>query len=62
MPLDPGIMLGEQQGDPAVLGFYADVVDGRSVGDAARRRFGLSVADITAEWRAYLTKSASTVS
>jgi len=55
-------MLGEQQGDPAVLGFYADVVDGRAVGDAARRRFGLSVADITAEWRAYLTKSASTVS
>jgi hypothetical protein len=55
-------MLGEQHGDRAVLGFYADVVDGRAVDDAARRWFGQSVAGITADWRRYLTKSASTVS
>lgn len=55
-------MLGEQHGDAAVRRFYAAVVDGESVDAAARREFGTSVAGITADWRRYLTKSASTVS
>ena len=55
-------MLGEQHGDTAVRGFYADVVGGRPVDVAARQWFGTSVAGITADWRRYLTKSASTVS
>jgi len=55
-------MLGEQHGDAAVRGFYSDVVDGRMVDSAARQWFGMSVAGVTADWRRYLTKSASTVS
>ena len=55
-------MLGEQHGDAAVRGFYTDVVGGRSVDVAARQWLGTSVAGITADWRRYLTKSASTVS
>jgi hypothetical protein len=55
-------MLGEQYGDGAVRGFYADVVDGRSVGAASQQWFGTSVAGITEDWRRYLTKSASTMS
>ena len=55
-------MLGEQHGDPAVRAFYADVVGGRTVDDAAQRWFATSVSGITADWRRYLTKSASTVS
>jgi hypothetical protein len=55
-------MLGEQHGDAAVRGFYADVVAGRPVDGAARQWFGSFVAGVTADWRRYLTKSASTVS
>jgi hypothetical protein len=55
-------MLGEQHGDAAVRGFYTDVVNGRMVDGAARQWFGKSVDGITADWRRYLTKSASTVS
>jgi hypothetical protein len=55
-------MLGGRFGDAAVRDFYADVVHGTPVDVAAQRRFGLSVGNITADWRAYLTKSASTVS
>ena len=55
-------MLGEQHGDAAVRGFYADVVRGRMVDGAARQWFGKPVAGITADWRRYLTKNASTVS
>jgi len=55
-------MLGEQHGDAAVRGFYADVVAGRPVDVAARQWLGTSVAGITTDWRRYLTKSASTVS
>jgi len=55
-------MLGEQHGDRAVRGFYTDVVGGGTVDDAAQRWFGMSVSGITADWRRYLTKSASTVS
>jgi len=55
-------MLGEQHGDRAVRGFYADVVGGGTVDAAAQRWFATSVSGITADWRRYLTKSASTVS
>ena len=55
-------MLGEHHGDPTVRGFYVDVLGAPTVDDAARRWFGTSVAGITADWRRYLTKSASTVS
>lgn len=55
-------MLGDQHGDAAVLGFYTDVVGGQAVDKAARQWFGSSIAEITADWRRYLTKSASTVS
>lgn len=55
-------MLGERFGDAAVREFYAAAVRGMSADAAARQAFGLTVAEITADWRAYLTKSASTVS
>jgi hypothetical protein len=55
-------MLGERFGDEAVRDFYADVVAGTPVGAAAQRSLGLSIPGITAEWRDYLRKSASTVS
>jgi hypothetical protein len=55
-------MLGERFGDAAVRDFYADVVRGAPVDVAAQRHLGLSVDQITADWQAYLTKSASTVS
>ncbi|MFL6090850.1 MAG: hypothetical protein ACJ71Z_11995 [Aeromicrobium sp.] len=55
-------MLGAQFGDAALRDFYTDVVAGTSVDAAAQRRFGLTVDQLTAEWRSYLTKSASTVS
>ena len=56
-------MLGEQHSDDGIVRFYVDV------GGAARTsttpcdgRSALSVAELTAQWRDYLTKSASTVS
>jgi hypothetical protein len=55
-------MLGERFGDAAVRDFYSAAVRGMSADAAAQQAFGLSIADITADWRAYLTKSASTVS
>lgn len=55
-------MLGERHGDAAVRGFYADVVAGESVAAAAQEWFGATIAGITADWRRYLTKSASIVS
>jgi hypothetical protein len=38
------------------------VRDGADVDAAAREHLGLDVAQITAQWRRYLEKSASTVS
>lgn len=55
-------MLGERYSDKVILGFYRDVMSGTDVGRAVRRAFDLSVAELTAQWRDYLTKSASTVS
>jgi len=48
-------MLGHDYGDPAVIAFYRDVIDGRSVEQAAQSAFGLSTKQLTRRWQAYLT-------
>ncbi len=55
-------MLGERHGDAAIVRFYRDVLSGTDVGTAVRSAFDLSVGQLSARWRDYLTKSASTVS
>lgn len=55
-------MLADETSNDRIVAFYEDVRDGGDVADAARERLGLSVEQITARWRAYLEKSASTVS
>jgi hypothetical protein len=55
-------MLGERYSDDVILAFYRDVMSGTDVASAVRRAFDLSVAELTEQWRSYLTKSASTVS
>lgn len=55
-------MLGEHHSDATIVKFYRDVLAGTDVGTAVRRAFDLSVGQLTAQWRDYLTKSASTVS
>ena len=55
-------MLGERHDDATIVRFYRDVLAGSEVETALRRAFGLSVERLTAQWRDYLTKSASTVS
>ena len=55
-------MLGEHHDDATVVRFYRDVLSGTDVGKAVRRAFDLSIDQLTAQWRDYLTKSASTVS
>ena len=55
-------MLGERRSDATIVRFYRDVQSGTDVGTAVRRAFDLSVGQLTAQWRDYLTKSASTVS
>ena len=55
-------MLGERHSDAAIVRFYRDVMSGTEVKTAVRRAFDLSVRELTAQWRDYLTKSASTVS
>lgn len=55
-------MLGERFGDDAVIGLYRDVLNGTPTAVAVRNHLGVSVPDLTAAWRAYLTKSASTMS
>jgi hypothetical protein len=55
-------MLGEQHQRTDVVAFYRDVLGGEPVERALQARFGLSVAELTSDWQAYLTKSASTVS
>lgn len=55
-------MLGERHDDAAVVGFYRDVLSGTSVDAALRKAFDLDTERLTAQWRDYLTKSASTVS
>ena len=55
-------MLGEHHDDATIVRFYRDVLSGTDVGQAVRRAFDLSIGELTAQWRDYLTKSASTVS
>lgn len=56
-------MLGATYGDPAVLMFYNAALHGETTAKAAKTAFGLSIADITNEWRHYLVaKSASITS
>lgn len=55
-------MLADETSNDRIVAFYEDVRDGGDVADAAREHLGLSVEQITARWRAYLEKSASTVS
>jgi hypothetical protein len=55
-------MLGARFGDADVLRFYTAVTRGDSLAGALRSSFGLTVAELTTDWRRYLEKSASTVS
>jgi hypothetical protein len=55
-------MLGERYGDERVVGFYEAVMDGATLDDAVRTSFGVTIEQLTAAWRDYLEKSASTVS
>jgi hypothetical protein len=55
-------MLGDRFGDEDILRFYNAVLDGTPTAEATESTFGLSVAEITREWRAYLVKSASITS
>lgn len=55
-------MLGERHSDATILRFYRNVLAGTDVDTAVRAAFDISVPQLTAQWRDYLTKSASTVS
>ena len=55
-------MLAQERSNESIVAFYESVRDGADVDDAARRHLGLSVAQLTTQRRAYLEKSASTVS
>ncbi len=55
-------MLGERYPDAEIVAFYQDVIGGEPLDDALQSSFGLTVETLTAQWRAYLTKSASTMS
>jgi hypothetical protein len=55
-------MLGHRYGDARVVAFYESVLHGTRTDAALRSSFGVTTKQLTAQWRAYLTKSASTVS
>ena len=55
-------MLGERHDDATIVRFYRDVLSGTDVSTAVKRAFEVSIAQLTEQWRDYLTKSASTVS
>lgn len=55
-------MLSDGRSNARIVAFYEAVRDGADVDAAARRHLGLDVEQITDRWRAYLEKSASTVS
>ena len=55
-------MLGERYDDRTIVRFYRDVLSGTNTDTATRKALHLSVKQLTAQWRDYLTKSASTVS
>lgn len=55
-------MLDERHSATEIVSFYEFVLGGAGVDAALRGTFGLSVRQLTDQWRDYLTKSASTVS
>lgn len=55
-------MLAETHRDTQIVAFYEDVLGGAKLDRALSKAFGLSVDQLTADWRRYLVKSASTVS
>lgn len=55
-------MLGERYGDDRVVGFYEAVMADTGLDRALATSFGVTVKQLTADWRDYLEKSASTVS
>ena len=55
-------MLGARFGDADILRFYNAVLAGTPIAKATESTFGLSVAGITRDWRAYLVKRASITS
>lgn len=55
-------LLGERFSDAQIVDFYQRVVGGEPVEKALDGVFGLTVDQLTQQWRDYLTKSASTVS
>lgn len=55
-------MLAADYGDAKVEAFYAHVLGGTSLDRALSSSFGLTTKQLTANWLAYLAKSASTVS
>lgn len=55
-------MLAEAHSDADIVAFYEDVLGGSKLNQALEKAFGLSVDQLTADWRRYLVKSASTVS
>jgi hypothetical protein len=55
-------MLSEAVPNARIVAFYEAVRDGDDVEAAAREHLGLTVRELTDQWRAYLEKSASTVS
>lgn len=55
-------MLGETHSDAAIVGFYEDVLAGKRLDEALAESFGLTVGQLTTDWKSYLANSASTVS
>ncbi len=55
-------LLDERYGDASVVSFYESSIRGTSTAAALQSAFGIDQEQLTAAWRAYLTKSASTVS
>ncbi|GAA3535597.1 hypothetical protein GCM10022234_35450 [Aeromicrobium panaciterrae] len=55
-------MLAETHSDADIVSFYDEVIGGTSLDKALADSFGLTVGRLTADWKDYLAKSASTVS
>ncbi len=55
-------MLGEDNRDTSIVDFYRSTIDGQPVADALDEQFGLSLDELTKQWRRYLVKSVSTSS
>lgn len=55
-------MLGEDNRDASIVDFYRSTIDGQPVADALKEEFGLSLGELTKQWRRYLVNSVSTSS